>query len=225
MGAQTSQNGQYVDKETNPEIIARRNALFQQYVAPFFNMIYKLCIKYSYNSRNVEENYTEVLVNFYRRIETYDPNRPIRTWLHICTKRQVFALERKRQAKSLPICNDNGIEGFGEEPMYDDDEVSGNVMGVENYRELYNDDILAVLDELKPIHRDALILQEAGYSLKEIVEIEYHKGTLKSRNIETVKSRLFLARQYLKKHLTRDGDRILGQTNNEGVHPDCNQSD
>lgn len=225
MGAQTSQNGQYIDKETNPEVIARRNALFQQYVAPFFNMIYKLCIKYSYNSRNVEENYTEVLVNFYRRIETYDPNRPIRTWLHICTKRQVFALERKRQAKSLPICNDNGIEGFGGEPMYDDDEVSGNVMGVENYRELYNDDILAVLDELKPIHRDALILQEAGYSLKEIVEIEYHKGTLKSRNIETVKSRLFLARQYLKKHLTRDGDRILSQANNEGVHPDCNQSD
>ena len=82
-------------------------------------------------------------------------------------------------------------------------------MGLENYRELYSDDILAVLDSMKPIHKDALLLQEAGYSLKEIADIEYDKGTLKYRNIETVKSRLFLARQYLKKYLTRDGKRKL----------------
>lgn len=225
MGAQEHHNQQYADKELDPETAARRNALFQQYVAPFYNMIYKLCIKYSFSPRNVEENYTEVLVNFFRRIETYDPNRPIRTWLHICTKRHVFALERKRQAKSIPVCHDDDEETFGDDYLYENDRVSGNAMGVDNYRELYNDDILSVLDELKPIHRDALILQEAGYSLKEIVEIEHRKGTLKSRNIETVKSRLFLARQYLKKHLTRDGDRILSKTDNESVHPDCSQSD
>ena len=98
-------------------------------------------------------------------------------------------------------------------------------MGIDNYRELYNDEILSVLDEMKPIHRDAFLLQEAGYSLKEIVEIEHRKGTLKSKNIETVKSRLFLARQYLKKHLTRDGKRVSDQTDDEGVQPDCNESD
>ncbi len=221
MGAQVYQ-GPYADKELDPEVAEKRNKLFQQYVSPYYNMIYKLCIRYSYSSSNVEENYTEVLVNFFRRIETYDPNRPIRTWLHICTKRHVLTLERKRQAKDIPVCDDDSIETFGDEDtLYDDDHLSSNTMGVENYRELYNDDILAVLDELKPIHRDALILQEAGYSLREIAEIEHRKGTLKSKNIETVKSRLFLARQYLKKHLTRDGDRIPDKADDKDIYSDC----
>lgn len=207
MGAQICQDEQSLAKELDPEVAAKRNELFKKYVTPFYNMIYKLCMKYSYNPQNVEENYTEVLVNFFRRIETYDPNRPLRTWLHICTKRHVFALERKRLAQDIPICDDAGIDAFGDD-ILSDDEIKGNMMGIENYRELYNDEILSVLDSMKPIHRDALLLQEAGYSLKEIVEIEHRKGTLKSKNIETVKSRLFLARQYLKKHLTRDGKRI-----------------
>jgi RNA polymerase sigma factor (sigma-70 family) len=220
MGAQVCQEEQHIDKELDPKVAARRNELFKKYVTPFYNMIYKLCIKYSYSPQNVEENYTEVLVNFFRRIETYDPNRPIRTWLHICTKRHVFALERKRLAQDIPVCDDNGIETFSDEILYDD-EIRGNVMGIDNYRELYSDEILSVLDEMKPIHRDAFLLQEAGYSLKEIVEIEHRKGTLKSKNIETVKSRLFLARQYLKKHLTRDGKRISCEADDEDIYSDC----
>ncbi|WP_370524361.1 RNA polymerase sigma factor [Bacteroides sp. 224] len=193
------------DPELDPKVAERRNSLFEKYVTPYLNMVYKLCINYTYNSANVEENYTEVLVNFYRRIETYDPNRSILTWLHIVTKRQIAEIERKR--KQLDINNyDQDIEMYADS-VFSDSEVSGNTMGVDNYKELYNDDILSVLNGMKSIHRDAFLLQEAGYSLKEIAEIEFKKGTLKSRNIETVKSRLFLARQHLKNHLTRDGKR------------------
>lgn len=219
MGAKICQEEQ-LDKELDPQVIARRHELYNKYVAPFYNMIYKLCIQYSFNSRNVQENYNEVLVNFYRRIETYDPERSIRTWLHIVTKRHILALERKRQAEIDKDNDDNDVEVFGDD-VIDDDEISGNVMGVDNYRELYNDDILSILDEMKPIHRDALLLQEAGYSLREIADIEFKKGTLKSKNVETVKSRLFLARQYLKKHLTRDGKRIYGEANDEDFYGDC----
>lgn len=210
---------QTVDPETDPKVIARRTELYNKYVKPFYNMIYKLSMQYSHSPENVEENYTEVLTNFYRRIETYDPSRSIRTWLHICTKRHIMVLERKRQT-SNNINYDNDIEDYGDDTC-SCDHAGANMMDVSNYREMYNDDILAVLDELKPIHRDALLLQESGYSLKEIVEIEYKKGTLKSRNIETVKSRLFLARKYLKKHLTRDGERIFGRADEEDVYDDC----
>ena len=162
-------------------------------------------MNYTFDPANVQENYNEVLINFFRRIETYDPSRSIHTWLHIVTKRQVAELERRRNRHN----NKNGDHDI--EDLYDctpaSSKVSANVMGIDNYRELYSDDILTVLDSMKPIHKDALLLQEAGYSLKEIADIEYNKGTLKSRNIETVKSRLFLARQYLKKYLTRDGKR------------------
>ena len=209
---------QAVDLEVDPKVIARRTELYNKYVKPFYNMIYKLSMEYSHSPENVEENYTEVLTNFYRRIETYDPSRSIRTWLHICTKRHIMALERKRQASSINY--DNNIEKYGDD-IFNFDHVGANLMDINNYREMYNDDSLKVLDELKPIHRDALLLQEAGYSLKEIVEIEYKKGTLKSRNIETVKSRLFLARKYLKKHLTRDGERIFGRADEEDVYNDC----
>ena len=146
-----------------------------------------------------------MLINFYRRIETYDPSRSIHTWLHIVTKRQIAELERRR-ARHNNRNDDHDIEDYSNCTQYVS-KPSANIMGVDNYRELYCDDILTVLDSMKPIHKDALLLQEAGYSLKEIAEIEYNKGTLKSRNIETVKSRLFLARQYFKKHLTRDGKR------------------
>lgn len=196
---------EYSDPELDQEVASLRNALFEQYVAPYYNMIYKLCMNYTYDPANVQENYNEVLINFFRRIETYDPNRSIHTWLHIVTKRHIAELERRRKRHDNKDF-DHDIENLSD---YTPAEIepSSNAMGIDNYYELYNDDILAVLDSMKPIHKDALLLQEAGYSLKEIAEIEYNKGTLKSRNIETVKSRLFLARQYMKKHLTRDGKR------------------
>lgn len=60
-----------------------------------------------------------------------------------------------------------------------------------NYREFYNDDILRALDPLRPIYREALLLQQAGYKLEEIVEISYRNGNMKSRSLDTMKSRIF----------------------------------
>jgi len=215
MGTKVHSTEQKVDVDCLPEVIARRTALFNQYVLPFANMIYKLCKDYSWSPQNVEENYSEVMVNFYRRIETYDPNRPIRTWIHICVKRQVWACERQRNVHNNKS-DDNDIDDYRDD-LLGDDHVSENVLGVDNWREHYSSDIVEVIDELKPRYRDALILQEAGYSLKEIAEIEYAKGSLKTLNIDTIKSRLRLARQYLRSNLTKDGQRIPHQADPEDV--------
>ena len=80
-------------------------------------------------------------------------------------------------------------------------------MGMDNYREFYNDDILAALDQLKPIYREALLLQQAGYKLEEIVEISYRNGNMKSRSMDTMKSRIFLAKQQMRKLITPDGEK------------------
>ena len=215
MGTQVHSTKPVNDIERDPSVIARRTELFNKYVLPFQNMIFKLCIQYCDNHNNVQEDYSEVLVNFYRRIETYDPTRPIRAWIHTCVKHQVWACNRKRQAENNKDF-DNDIEDYEEELM-DDDQISSNALGVENWRDLYGPDLVEVLEELKPRHRDALILQEAGYSLREIAEIEYSKGSLKTKNIETIKSRLRLARQHLKNNLTRDGKRIPRQTDTEDL--------
>lgn len=223
------------DKETDPEVIRRRNELFQKYVIPYNNMIYKLTMNYTYNSCDVEENYNEVLINFFRRIETYNPERPIRTWLHIVTKRMVAELERRRKRhdnrsydRSIESYEDCDEEEVLPHRIYNaissQKRVSSNCMGLENWRQFYSDSIVEVLDSMKPIHRDAILLQEAGYSLREIADIEYQKGTLSSHNIETVKSRLFLARKFLRNNLTRYGERITDTSSEEGVHNDSGET-
>ena len=85
--------------------------------------------------------------------------------------------------------------------------VSHKAMDIDNYEELYGDEILYALNQLKPQYRRPILYQQAGYKLREIAEFEYMNGSLESRNVETIKSRLFLARQQLKSILTRDGKR------------------
>lgn len=183
----------------------RKHALFNQYVTPHLNMIYKLVIQYSMNKSYVDDNYSECLINYYNYIDTYDPSRPIRTWLHIVCKRFVHNLEMRRVKSTQATTDDVSIEN-SEEVAYDPSAVSENVLSVENWRTMYNDDILFAIESLKPIYKEAFILQQAGYKLHEIVEISYQNGNLKSRNIDTIKSRLFLARQQLQTLLTRNGD-------------------
>lgn len=181
---------------------AVRTELFNRYVLPHKNLIYALCIRYTFRREDIADNYNEVLVNFFRYIHTYKPERSIQTWLHIVTKRYVYDLNLRRR---LPTTDDVSIYDLPTGAPTGED-THTNSMGMDNYREFYNDDILRALEQLKPIYREALLLQQAGYKLHEIMEITFRNGTLKSRNIETVKSRLFLAKQQLRELITRDGE-------------------
>jgi len=190
------------------EVATRRTALFDKYVTPYQRMIYKLCMRYTFKPCNVEDNYVEVLTNLYKYIETYKPDKPINTWLHIVTKRCVYDLDQRRKKQQDMRNDDNDIEMIADvDVLMDANQISENVMGIDNYQDLYSDDILWALNQLKPTYKRAFIYQQAGYKLKEIAEIEYQNGALDSRNIDTIKSRLFLARQQLQQHLTRNGQR------------------
>lgn len=163
-----------------------------------------MCIQFTWNREDIEDNYNEALVNFFRYIDSYDPRRPLKTWIYAVTKRLLADLNSRNQNR-LPA-NDNvdiqDVVGV----LSDEEEDGENCMGMDNYHEFYNDAILAALDQLKPAYREALLLQQAGYKLGEIMEIAYRNGSLKNRNIETIKSRLFLAKSQMRKLLTRDGD-------------------
>lgn len=194
-----------VDREVNPEVAERRSALFNKYIKPHLNLVYKLCIRYSDDPEEVEENYNICLTTLFRGIETYNPERKLLTWIHIVTKRQVY--EQNRRNARVNRCNDAMVVGVDFDSMLD--ESTSDIMTPENYREMYSDEVLAALDSLKPMYRDALLLQLAGYTLQEIANIEYEKGTLSSLNIDTVKSRLFLARKSMREKITRDGKRQI----------------
>lgn len=204
-----TQGGRKPLNQLTDEEVRERHALFNKYVTPNLNLIYKCVIQYSMDKRYIDDNYVEALVNYYNYIDTYDPCRPLATWLHIVCKRFVHNLEMRR-SKEIKSTDDVEIDN-SPELSYNPQDISENVLGVDNWRELYDDDILWALETLKPIYREAFILQQAGYKLNEIVEISYQNGNLRSRNIDTIKSRLFLARLQLQALLTRDGKRRVDQ--------------
>nr|DAP98293.1 MAG TPA: RNA polymerase sigma factor [Bacteriophage sp.] len=196
------------------EDIERRTELFNRYIVPNRNLVYRLCIRYSFRQEDIADNYSDVLVNFFKYIATYDPQRCILNWIHIVTKR--FVMEANRRRSHMPVSDNISVSSLVSS-LSDEDEGHGNALGTGNYRDFYNDDILDALDTLKPIYREALILQQAGYKLEEIVEISHRNGNLKSRSMDTMKSRIFLAKQQMRKLITPDGEKREDTSDNSAV--------
>lgn len=192
---------------TDEESIKTRTALFNKYVYPYRNLIYHICIKNTASEDNIRDNYNEVLLNFYKYVCTYDPARSVKTWIYAVTTRCVFDLEGKRSR--FKRTGDVGVVDIEElaDELLDETEVSANSIGLDNYRDLFSDEVLFALEKLKPMYRDPLLLQVSGYRLDEITVILHKKGSLKAANIETTKSRIFLAKKQLRELLTRDGKR------------------
>lgn len=189
------------ERDLDPQSIKRRTELFTRYILPHKRLIYSICIKFSFEECDIEDNYSEVLVNFFRYIETYNPERPLKSWIYAVAQRHVYDLNKRnsgmKASDNVDVADLPDLDG--------NDGVSCNCMGMDNYRQYYNDDILKALEQLAPIHREALLLQQAGYKLEEIVEISFQNGNLKTKNMDTIKSRIFLAKKQMRNLLTRDG--------------------
>lgn len=200
------------DKERDPLIQARRNELFNQYIQPNLNLVYKLCIQYSRSPETVKENYATALTMLYRGVETYNPLYKIATWIHVCVKRHVFVQEKRREKYNGKmsynedlgemIKQDSPVERHKDYGM-----ASHTALNPDNYRQFYNDDILKVLDTMNPYFRNAIVYQMSGYSPREIAKMEHENGNLPSGSVNTIEKRLALAKQTLRAKLTRDGEK------------------
>lgn len=192
---------------TDEASIEKRTALFNKYVYPYRNLIYHICTKNTGNQDNIRDNYNEVLINFYKYVSSYNPQLSIKTWIYAVATRCLFCIENKRNR--FQRTGDVGAIDLDQiaDSVLDEDDQTANHISLDNYRELFSDDVLSTLESLKPTYREALILQLAGYKLEEITKILHEKGSLKSANVETTKSRIFLAKKQLRELLTRDGKR------------------
>jgi RNA polymerase sigma factor (sigma-70 family) len=186
------------------ESIEERTRLFEKLILPNINLVYRQAIRFTDNRRDIPENYNECLINLFRYVHTYNPEKNLAGWIFICCKRLIIDLNRRRAA--FKTTDDLDVECIPSHYAEESSGASGNRMGLDNYREFYNDDILRAIDSLNPIYREALLLQQAGYRLEEITEIAHRNGTLKTPNLETVKSRLFLAKLKMKQMIDRDGN-------------------
>ncbi|MFR9546580.1 MAG: RNA polymerase sigma factor [Rikenellaceae bacterium] len=189
------------ERDLDPESIKRRTELFMKYVYPHKGMIFDIAIKFTKQKKFVEDNFSDVLTTLFRYIESYSPNKCIKSWIYISSVRLI--LDANERNERILLSDNIPIESIGDSS--DSRGVSCNSLGMDNYKEHYSDDILEALDNLPPIHKEVLLLQQAGYKISEIVEISFQNGTLKSKSSETIKSRLFLAKKKMRLQLTREG--------------------
>jgi RNA polymerase sigma factor (sigma-70 family) len=195
---------QYHTGPVPDDSVEKRTELFEQLIRPNINLVYRLSIRFSNDQQYIDENYTECLANLFRYIHTYNPEKSLPNWIFICCKRLIYDLDKKRGM--WKTTDDLDPEHIVSHHSESNAEASNNFMGMHNYKEYYSDDVLRALAKLKPIYREALLLQQAGYKLEEIMEIAHRNGTLKTPNVETVKSRLFLAKLKMRQMIDRDGN-------------------
>ncbi len=175
-----------------------RMELFTNEIMPHKGMIYDICIKYSYKQRDIEDNYNYALATLFRFADMRKDDKPLKTWIYITVVRCVFEAN-KRNAKIL-FCDNISVESISDNLHSTPN--SYTCMGMENYRDYYSDAVLQALDTLSPKHREALLLQMAGYQISEIVEISFQNGNLRSKSCQTIKSRIFLAKKQMRELLS-----------------------
>lgn len=181
--------------------LEERKLLFEKYIVPNLDYIKRLVNRYTYNKSNVDDYYSEALENFFKYILSYDPAKPLHTWIHIVIRRFCQELARKEDTYE---CHEFASDILKDE-IYNTEDPSYVGVGYDEYEQYLSDDVYNAVNALKPIYKEALLLQVAGFTLEEITDKLYEEGKLKNRNIETVKSRVFLAKMQLRKLITRDG--------------------
>ncbi len=185
--------------------VRRKGELFNKYIKPYYDFIRRLCERYTASKHDVDENFNDVLLNLYIYIETYDESRDLRMWIHIVTKRHVFALDEKRRM------HDNSIRGtecdIDRMPSCEIDNYDES----EDYEKIYGDGIVRTLRSMPQIYRQAFMMQHHGMSLKEIAKALKESGDLKSGNINTVKTRIHVARKIFKESIDTEGNLLPKQ--------------
>jgi RNA polymerase sigma factor (sigma-70 family) len=187
--------------------VESQNELFNQYVNPYLDFIYWICIRYTICGYYIDDNYNEVQLLLYKYIHTYNPERPLKTWLYAVVSRAVREMSRRHSVMASEKCEFDFSNFADPDSWYYDVESSRKADYLTNYRLLFSDDVLWALEQLNPIFRETLLLSLAGYTMREIASISYRAGNLEHLNEDTVKSRLFLARKYMKRLIDRYGRR------------------
>jgi RNA polymerase sigma factor (sigma-70 family) len=199
---------QIVSADTTTDFF-NRYELYKKYVIPYSRLIYWMCIKHSSSRYYLKDNYQEVLAVLFNGIHTYNPERgDIKTWLCAVAKHTVWDLNEKYCKYShCNTANEPDLSQIADDYCYYDVENSSKCDYLINYRLLFSDDILDALEQLSPILRETLLLYLSGYKLREIADISYKSGNLKIKNIETVKSRLYYARNQMRRLIDEHGNR------------------
>ena len=161
-----------------------KSELFNKYILPEKDFICRLCRRSSKSEYEYQEHYSEVIFRIFSGIETYNPELHIRPWLYTIIQRIIA--KSWSEPNKLSKTDFVGVEKLSIDSI-EQETVSFNFMGIDNYQQFYSDDILQALDMINPISRNAILLQQSGYKLKEIADKLYTTSLIKNNSTASVK--------------------------------------
>ena len=154
---------------------------FSRLVEVYQKPVYNLCYRMLGNAGDAEDAAQETFIRAYKAIKRYDPSRKFSTWLLTIASNYCIDQHRKRK---LPTFSYDSFEN---------PDIPEKKKGMEALmmQEEYQQQISALLDELKPKDRSAVVMRYwYDYSYEEISEAL-------SLSVSAVKSRLHRSRQTL----------------------------
>ncbi|WP_248724647.1 RNA polymerase sigma factor [Seonamhaeicola sp. ML3] len=144
----------------------------------FSSKLFSVCLKYSRNYAEAEDNLQDAFLTIFNKIEQYKHKGSFEGWLKRITVNTV--LQRYRNEKVFDIINENSVEDS-------EVEIEEETLSI--------DFLLQVIQELPDRYRLVFNLYVLdGYSHKDIAE-------MLSINVGTSKSNLARARQILKQNI------------------------
>lgn len=181
---------------------AEKRVMFARYIEPHLTSIKSLAVRYTDRLQDADENYNYTLTQMYSYIHTYDPKKPLHTWLHIVTKRACFNQNKKRAAyqagqTDIELCSNEALHQHGTANMVD--AVFGTLA------DNLSDKIYDAIIHIDPYKLSPFLLYAQGMGIREIVKIEWEAGHIDRRNEELIKSRIYWARKQLQQILKEHG--------------------
>lgn len=191
----------------NQKDLRQNYTLYQEYVEPQSDYIRFLVMHYANNKSDTDEYYHLAIVNLCKYIHTYDPARPLKTWIHVAVKRLVYSLNKRDAAKSqYTDRNFNGDFDFHGGAVIRDELLSGgNGDCGENILDNVSDETMAALKSISAVQLSAFLLYYQGYSFEEIVKIENERGVfpVKTSSVSTIANRVYAAKRKLREELSK----------------------
>lgn len=188
---------------------AKKDELFKRYVEPYLTNIKALSVKYSDKFQDAEDNYMFALQQLYSYILTYDPAKPLNTWIHISVKRACYHKNKKR-AQRMSVHTE--IASCSSEAIYQHGTANVVDAGFGNLADNLSDEVYNALLTLEPRKLSAFLLYAQGLNIREITRIEYAKGHLDQKLESLIKSRIYWAKMQLKYELKKHGVTTAGIT-------------
>ena len=199
------------DKKRAIKVICKFNkALFKKYIEPNLETIKSLVTYYSDNKQEVDDNYIYTLEEFAKGINTYNPTQPLDTWIHACVKHSCFRQNKKRSnelSHKTGLSLDMVSRSTTSAPFIDPDKSHISLI------DSISDEVYDALMQIPPIKLSPFLAQAQGYTLNEIVEMEYETGNLESKSVHAIKARIFWTRDKLRTILGEYGFRKQSKKN------------